>query len=499
MTHLNNQEISQLIRTSISGPPSPLDASASPYRSKAKAQAFLAIPQEHHSAVSTNPVGAPWTAQACSRESSSSQHQRPSPTRALAVHDAGIPAPSTLFTSAMELFKRTHRGSASPEGVTFGPTTAFQQQSVVAPIPTVTGTIQSASKTRLQNHQRQLRKLQKHGSREIRIPELADQTRTPTSNSSLLSSLPSWRKSTLERLSRMFQTSPRIPLADIHLSSLTSTDEPDADVLMEFDNDVAEALLSLGGQYLNIPPEELMQSTGLRKLVARNIRWFQKTPDCVKLMGLMLAKKFNGAMYRTDSLKRPYALLESESSDDSPEPAPLSLSNTVIGSNCPMTTVETQEWSDVLPDTLPTSSDPISAPVDESDAHVPPDTPSHKRQRRHPPLRLSRKSSRSKCLPELPLLVESPTSSPHHPSSTTTSEEHDQEDEKENDPSKVTKLISLHKRVRAVRKVKKPEDATQEVKKSPRKKTKVTDAPEGSLNEVQQCTQEAEKPEQTES
>lgn len=67
----------------------------------------------------------------------------------------------------------------------------------------------------------------------------------------------------------------------------------DVDVVREFDQDVATALVCLGGSFLGLPQEDLLESPGMRKLVARNIRWFQGTPDVLKLLGLMAAKKLN--------------------------------------------------------------------------------------------------------------------------------------------------------------------------------------------------------------
>lgn len=67
----------------------------------------------------------------------------------------------------------------------------------------------------------------------------------------------------------------------------------DTDVVRELDQDVAQALVAVGGTMLGIPTHELLRSPGMRKLVARNIRWFQGTPDLVKMVGLMAAKKLN--------------------------------------------------------------------------------------------------------------------------------------------------------------------------------------------------------------
>lgn len=80
-------------------------------------------------------------------------------------------------------------------------------------------------------------------------------------------------------------------------TTLTSNVEPrleDREIMMELDHDVSQAVVFTGGRLLGLPSEELYQSPGLRKLVARNIQWFQQTPDWLKLLGLCAAKKLNG-------------------------------------------------------------------------------------------------------------------------------------------------------------------------------------------------------------
>lgn len=67
----------------------------------------------------------------------------------------------------------------------------------------------------------------------------------------------------------------------------------DQEVVRELDHDVAGALVAVGGTLMGIPAQELLNSPGMRKLVARNIRWFQGTHDVVKMVGLMAAKKLN--------------------------------------------------------------------------------------------------------------------------------------------------------------------------------------------------------------
>lgn len=81
-------------------------------------------------------------------------------------------------------------------------------------------------------------------------------------------------------------------------SSSCSNYTEDMDVVREIDHDVATAVVSVGGSMLGLPQEELMQSQGMRKLVARNMQWFQGSPDFIKMIGLVAAKKLNQIVQR---------------------------------------------------------------------------------------------------------------------------------------------------------------------------------------------------------
>lgn len=138
-----------------------------------------------------------------------------------------------------------------------------------------------ASKTRWQEHQRRLKQ----------VSNLMAGVRKPTKNSSYSggAAVPSWRKNTLSRLiGAMRNTVPN----NQEEGALTH----DPDVIGEFDRDVSEAMVTIGGRVVGLDPQELMGSQGLRKLVARNIRWFQNTPDWLKLIGLVVAKRLNSAV-----------------------------------------------------------------------------------------------------------------------------------------------------------------------------------------------------------
>ena len=99
---------------------------------------------------------------------------------------------------------------------------------------------------------------------------------------------------------------PGVPIAAATSSNANTQQQPwrtlwsaarlsneDHDVVRELDQDVAGALVAVGGTLMGLPTEELLRSPGMRKLVARNIQWFQGTHDLVKLLGLMAAKKLN--------------------------------------------------------------------------------------------------------------------------------------------------------------------------------------------------------------
>lgn len=74
------------------------------------------------------------------------------------------------------------------------------------------------------------------------------------------------------------------------------TPERDAGVHVEFDTDIVDALVYTVGRWLGLDTEQLRDSPGLRTLVSRNIQWFRSSPDWMKLVGLVLAKKLNHSL-----------------------------------------------------------------------------------------------------------------------------------------------------------------------------------------------------------
>lgn len=73
-------------------------------------------------------------------------------------------------------------------------------------------------------------------------------------------------------------------------------DNEDPEVLQEIQQDVSEALVYIGGNLLGLSPLDLHESSGLHKLVSRNMRWIQNTPDWMKLIGMLIAKKCNNTV-----------------------------------------------------------------------------------------------------------------------------------------------------------------------------------------------------------
>lgn len=72
--------------------------------------------------------------------------------------------------------------------------------------------------------------------------------------------------------------------------------EHDVGVHLEFDTDVVDALVYTVGRWMGLDTEQLRDSPGLRTLVSRNIQWFRASPDWMKLLGLVLAKKLNHSL-----------------------------------------------------------------------------------------------------------------------------------------------------------------------------------------------------------
>lgn len=129
---------------------------------------------------------------------------------------------------------------------------------------------------------------------------------------------PTWRQKAMDRLIDTFRS--RAPAASPSTASYLRM-ENDIDIVHELDQDVARALVYAGGKVMGIRPEELYNSPGLQKLVARNMEWFKNTPDWIKLIGLCAAKKLNGYLLPTppEPPQQFCAFLQTSSSSSSSE------------------------------------------------------------------------------------------------------------------------------------------------------------------------------------
>lgn len=188
---------------------------------------------------------------------------------------------SILYPSAMEAYRKI-RHNQPQRAATPSPfeTRGDAPGSTMAP---VLPSVSSASKSRWQEHQKRLRQV----SAMMNPGGIRKQK-----SSSSASALPSWRKNVLNRIVGVMRT-------NALQENDASTAFQDPDVIGEFDRDVSEAMVTFGGRFVGLDPQELMHSQGLRKLVARNIRWFQNTPDWLKLVGLVVAKRLNSAVRST--------------------------------------------------------------------------------------------------------------------------------------------------------------------------------------------------------
>lgn len=231
------------------------------------------------------------TAFAAPESSQTSAPQTPAKTRApRGLHtSSALPEggdSSIVYPNALEAYRKIRNSQ--------------QQQTAAAPSPfasrggapsttmaTVLPSVSSASKTRWQEHQKRLRQ----------VNAMMNSGGIRKQKSSATTSTPSWRKNVLGRIVGAMRTN---ALSDPDASSASFQDP---DVIGEFDRDVSEAMVTIGGRFVGLDPQELMHSQGLRKLVARNIRWFQNTPDWLKLVGLVVAKRLNSAVRSTSIMQ----------------------------------------------------------------------------------------------------------------------------------------------------------------------------------------------------
>lgn len=197
-----------------------------------------------------------------------------------AVPGLCVPTPSEFRAAALG------NRSSAPSQIRSMESASSQGAPMSASVP-VHNMMTTASKTRLEKHARQMRALQR----------MQPSINTTTGAIKKGSKTPQWpHGNPLTRLLMRMKTNWQNPNVTTATDPGPLTPEETQHVVREFDRDVAEAILSVGGHFMGISPGELSQSQGMRILVARNIRWFQNTPDFLKLMGLMAAKKMNNIL-----------------------------------------------------------------------------------------------------------------------------------------------------------------------------------------------------------
>ena len=212
-----------------------------------------------------------------------------------------IPKPSELFGVSAG-FPRP-----SPPGTAPHPTLQrLPEPSGVSPIPQLPtpGLLSAASVTRQREHDRRLRALSTKMQRANlkRRLEASQGLVAPTNPWSPLlneNTLPSplsggaW-PGILSGLKQWI--SGGIGPTDSEPSVPSRAPEHDAGVHLEFDTDVVDALVYTVGRWMGLDIDQLRDSPGLRTLVSRNIQWFRASPDWMKLLGLVLAKKLNHSL-----------------------------------------------------------------------------------------------------------------------------------------------------------------------------------------------------------
>ena len=226
-----------------------------------------------------------------------------------------IPPPSALFRTTMASWRHNQQHPGRVPRVQTP--TAHNVPHVHEDIPTPNHSqsmaslprMTAASKNKTREHTRKLAQLARLQSSSAALSKKSSSSSSTTNNNTT----PSWRRNPLTRIIDTLKRNPS--------SFTTETNEinSDPDIVLEFDRDISEFLVSVSGSFLGMNPNELMQSNGLRQLIARNMRWFQNTPDWMKVLGLLIAKKFNGEVRnRTAAISDvPYVPLLSSSSSSS--------------------------------------------------------------------------------------------------------------------------------------------------------------------------------------
>lgn len=221
------------------------------------------------------------------------------PTLDLSVSTVENQQPSRNRPSSSSSHKRPHQQGEEEGYGQDSQAKALQPPSRLSTAPPISssaanpklGRFKSPSKTKLQNHIRNINRLQ------IPLPPALapyDNRAPPPSSSTPSTGSVSARMMNL--LTSGLQSRPTPPSS--YTNTFQTRGAEDIDVVQEIDNDIATALVSLGGSVLGLEAEQLSKSPGMRKLVARNINWVHGAHDALKFIGLMAAKKLNQIVKR---------------------------------------------------------------------------------------------------------------------------------------------------------------------------------------------------------
>jgi hypothetical protein len=136
---------------------------------------------------------------------------------------------------------------------------------------------------------------------------------------------------------RFFHRSPTMTDNHYHQGLFMYRPEDPA-VRQEFTQEIAQALLHVMGKSIGFTSQELATSIGLRELIHRNMEWFSHTPDWMKLVSLILAKKLNKNLH-SSTIPTPMSLdhfsTSSPSSSLSSQEAPTATTATAAVSTQP--------------------------------------------------------------------------------------------------------------------------------------------------------------------
>jgi hypothetical protein len=88
-------------------------------------------------------------------------------------------------------------------------------------------------------------------------------------------------------------------------------------IMQEWNQEASTLLTALAAKFMGMPPESLMNNPGLRALVGQQLGWLHPAPDCIKLTGLLVTKKWNQMLLpHNASVENLLAINATDHSDD---------------------------------------------------------------------------------------------------------------------------------------------------------------------------------------